>query len=402
MITKFLMPRLSETSDTGKIAEWYVRKGEAVRKGQPLVAVESDKATIDIESPADGFLCKILVQQGEIGQAQTVLALLGESASEELAEIEPGIPEAQENVPEKITQLGEEKYLEATDAQRHRILASPMAVRLASEKGIKLNELRGTGPAGRITKEDVLGAASAQRVSAAPAIDRVIPLTHSRAAIASRMARSKQSVPHAYIQLEVDMGEVLSLRKELAFGLDGGEPLDCSITDLMIKAVALALRDFRVLNSSLQGEEIIVWKDINIGFAVSVDDEGLIVPVVHNADQKSIWEIARSASELVGQARVGRIKLDSLSAGTFTISNLGMYAVDNIIPIINQPECCILGIGKINRKPVVVGDELAFRPMMQMTLSIDHRIVNGALAARFLQRLNNILLEPRILIGKEL
>jgi pyruvate dehydrogenase E2 component (dihydrolipoamide acetyltransferase) len=401
MITKFIMPRLSETSDSAKIAEWYVRKGETVKKGQPLVAVESDKATIDIESPANGFVCQILLQQGEVGQVQAVLALIGESATDDLNAIEPGVPTNHEMVQERVPRADGERHPETSDAQRHRILASPMAVQLAGEKGIKLSEVRGTGPAGRITKEDVLAAASAQQASGTPVIDRVIPFSPARATIAKKMADSKQNVPHAYILMEVNMGEVLSLRKELALGLSEGQPLDCSVTDLLIKAVALALRGFLVLNSRLQDEKIIVYKDINIGFAVSQADEGLVVPVIHKADQKSIWEIAQATGELVSQAREGRIKLDNLSASTFTISNLGMYEVDNIIPIINPPECCTLGIGKITRKPVVVGDDLDILPMMQMTLSFDHRIVDGALAARFLQRLKNILMEPKIMIKME-
>ena len=386
MITEFLLPHLSETSATAKVVEWFVELGKPVRKGERLVAVETDKAVVEIESPADGFLRQVFFQPGSEVQVQAVLALLCSDLSEPVPAIDPyhhfgarKAPSAQEPA----------KRPEPARLEQGRLLASPMAVRLAEELGVDLQDIEGTGPGGRITRDDVLKAAGGKKAEAG-----IPPISPMRRAIAEHMAKSKQVAPHAYVQMEVDMSAVVAFREGQLAGSAGAEPLDCSYTDILVKAVAQCIREFPLTNSSWHEHGIRTSQDINIGIAVSLGDEGLIVPVVRNADGKSIAEIANETKELIRRARERHLAAHEFSGGTFTITNLGMYGVDNFVAIINQPESCILAVGAIKKKPVVAGGEIQIRPMMQMTLSIDHRVVDGAYAARFLQQLQQILSQP--------
>jgi pyruvate dehydrogenase E2 component (dihydrolipoamide acetyltransferase) len=388
MITEFVMPQLSETSATGKIVEWFVEVGQQVRKGERLLAVETDKAVVEIESPSDGFLRCVFFERGKEVQSQTVLALLSFDLSEQLPSIDPYYRLEARSAPAMVESS---KPQEPGEPERARILASPVAVRLAEEKGVDLKQVQGTGPGGRITRDDVLRAAAAPKEPGAG----IIPVSRMRRAIASSMVRSKQVAPHAYVQMEIDMSQVVSLRESLLASPDGAEPLDCSYTDILISAAALSIQEFPLINASWQESGIRIPEDINIGLAVSLGDDGLIVPVVRNADQKSIAEIARETKELIRKAKDRRLAEHEFSGGTFTISNLGMYGVDNFVAIINQPQSCILAVGAIKKKPLVVDDQIQVRPVMQMTLSIDHRVVDGAYAARFLRQLQEILSQPR-------
>ena len=257
-------------------------------------------------------------------------------------------------------------------------MASPAARRLARELGVDLALVKGTGPEGRIVEDDVKRLA--EQPLLLPRVREVVPLVGIRKTTAERLSFSARTAPHSTITMEVDMTNAVKLHKETAV----------SYTDLLIKAVATALRDHPFLNATLENEQIKVFEDINVGFAVATE-KGLVVPVVHNAAQKTVNEIAAKVKELVEKARQGKLSKEDLTGGTFTITNLGMYGVDVFIPIINPPETAILGVGRIAEKLTLVDNQVKIKPVMQLSLSYDHRIVDGAPAAQFLQKVKQVL-----------
>ena len=396
MITKLAMPRLSETTSTGTILAWLVNEGEKVVKGAPLLEVETDKATVEVESPADGFLRKVVYDKGSTVDALTVIALLADDLAEELPEIETDDLAASAELADE-TRAEPVVGAQGHGRERTRLLSSPMAARLAKEKGIELTEVEGTGPDGRITRADVLRAASRKPEMGDMSVATVVPLSKMRKAIAQSTVESKRVAPHGYVLTEIDMSAVIAYRERLNLEARGSETAACSFTDILIKGVAIALRDFPWLNSCLREEGLVIWRDINIGFVVSLEDEGLIVPVVRNADRKSVIEIAHITSELVKKAKQRRMAIGDYSGGTFTISNMGMHGVDSFIAVINPPQSAILAVGRIAKRPYVIGDEVRPVPLMKVTLSSDHRVIDGVLAARFLERLDAILKEPQVL-----
>jgi pyruvate dehydrogenase E2 component (dihydrolipoamide acetyltransferase) len=269
------------------------------------------------------------------------------------------------------------------------VAASPSARKLARERGINLKAITGTGPGGRITKKDVLAAVSAQ-CREQPTVadeDTVVPFSPMRARIAQRLTHSKRSIPHFYISMDVDMSEALAWRQSY----NDKSGMKVTITDMIIKATASALSEFRRINGHVEDDKIILRKAIHIGVAVSVE-EGLIVPVIADADQKSLDEISAASKQNAEAAKLGRLKPQS--PGTFTITNLGMHAVHTFVPIINPPECAILAVGTIARKPAVVAGTIAVREVMTATLACDHRAVDGTYAAQFLERIKYCLENP--------
>lgn len=365
MAKKILMPRLSLTMKEGTVIRWYKKEGESVEKGEPLVEVLSEKVTYDIEAPESGVLRKILAEEGKEVPVNGILGIVG-APDELLLETE----ETVKPVPAEIPTRKVEK----------RVLASPAARRLAREYGVDLERIRGTGPEGRIVERDVERFIQKQMMFT-PRIKEVIPLTGLRKTVAERVSFSFKTAPHITINMEVDMSNVVALHKKLE---------GVSYTDMLVKAVAKALRKHPLLNSALEEGQIKVFEDINVGVAVAVEN-GLVVPVVHNADKKSLLEIASQLKELVEKAKKARLEKKELTGGTFTITNLGMYDVDFFTPIINPPETAILGVGKILEKPVVVDNRVVVKPMLTLSLSFDHRVVDGAPAARFLQEVKRTL-----------
>jgi len=372
-VTRVVMPRLSLTMKTGTVVQWFKKEGETVQKDEPLVEVLSEKVTYDVEAPASGILRRILALEGTdvpVAQALGVIAAPDEQILETEAVAEAAVKEVEEAaaVPEKgIVEKAEE-----------RVVASPAAKRLAREHGLDLTQVRGSGPGGRIVEEDVKRFIEGTRMQ--PRVREIIPLTGIRKTTAERVSQSARTAPHSTITMEVDMTNASRLRGEA----------QASYTDMLVKAVAKSLREQPVMNATLEDEQIKVFEDVNVGVAVATE-KGLVVPVVHNADKKSLSEIASALKELVEKAREGRLTKEDVTGGTFTITNLGMYGVDVFIPIINPPETAILGVGRVTEKPVAVNGQITIKPVVQLSLSFDHRIVDGAPAARFLQRVKQIL-----------
>jgi len=372
LVTRVVMPRLSLTMKAGTVVQWFKKEGETVQKGEPLVEVLSEKVTYDVEAPESGVLRRILAVEGtDVPVAQGIGIIA--AADEQVPEIEVA-PEAP--LEAAMVEAVEERAL--MEKGEERIVASPAAKRLAKEQGVDLSKVVGTGPEGRIVEDDVTRFLEETRK--APRVREIIPLTGIRKTTAERLSLSARTAPHSTITMEVDMTNAVKTR----------EKTQTSYTDMLVKAVAQALKEHRLLNATLEREQIKVFEDISVGVAAATE-RGLVVPVVHNADTKSLSEIASALKELVEKAREGILTKEDLAGGTFTITNLGMYGVDVFIPIINPPETAILGVGRVTEKPVVVSGQIAIKPAMQLSLAYDHRIVDGAPAARFLQTVKQIL-----------
>lgn len=398
MATDVIMPALGVAQQTGILLKWLKAEGQSVSKGEPLMEVETDKATVEIEAAASGILANITARAGDevpVGQKIAVISALGEAPpttqkTTPPTRHQPPRPQGEgrgEGRP--LTPTPPVKPAAPTAPVGGRLLASPAARRLAQEKGIALASLRGSGPEGSILAEDVLRAAPdlAPKPQTTPAAQEVIPLTPMRRIVGQRMTQSKQSAPHFYISMDIDMSAVASLRTEWKERGDASVP---SINDFILHACASALKDFPSINSSFAERGIQQHSDINIGMAVALD-EGLVVPVIRNADRLSLAELAVQSRELADKAQKKKLFPLDYEGGTFTVSNLGMLGVDNFIAIINPPQSAILAVGRV--APRVVADDgmFAIRSLMTATLSADHRVVDGAIAARFLQQVKQYL-----------
>lgn len=433
MITEVILPVLGETMNEGTIVEWLKKEGDPVKRGELLFTFESDKATLEVEAPATGFLRKILVPTGQTVPILTVVGLITSTMDESLEEVEMGVsapplpstptrifasPRARKLAQEQgvdLTQLvgsGPDgriverdvlAYLEALPK------ATPVAQRLAEQAGLDLRTIPGTGPGGRITKEDVERALAVRAPAAPPPISAVaapvpaealaeMEMKGVRAIIARRMHESHQTTAPVTLTTEADATTFVELRERLKEALAAELGFDIGYNDLLIKLAARALRDFPYMNARLEGETIRHLRDIHIALAVDTD-RGLLVPVIRNADRKGVSEIARELRDLVERARMGKALPDELTGSTFTITNLGMHEIDAFTPIINLPEVAILGVGRIKARPAVVNGELGVRQMVWLSLTFDHRLVDGAPAARFLQRIKQLIENPYILLG---
>lgn len=376
MVTKVVMPRLSLTMKEGTVVQWFKKEGETVKKGDPIVEVLSEKVTYDVEAPASGILRKILAVEGVDVPVAGTLGIIAEP-DEPLPEIEEvAVTTAPPERIEKVAPLPEKEIVKKV---RERVLASPAAKRLAREHDIDLTKVRGSGPEGRVVEADVRGYLEEKR-ALAPRVREVIPLAGIRKTTAERVSLSARTAPHSTVTMEVDMSNAVKLREES----------QVSYTDILVKAVAKALEEHRLLNSTLEREQIKIYEDINVGVAVATE-KGLVVPVIRNANTKSLTQVASTLKELVEKAKKGKLTKEDVTGGTFTITNLGMYGVEVFIPIINPPEAAILGVGKVTEKPVIINKEIKIKPIMYLSLSYDHRIVDGAPAAQFLQKVKQIL-----------
>ena len=374
------MPRLSLTMKEGTVVEWFKKEGDTVKKGEPLVEVLSEKATYDVEAPASGVLRKILAEEGTDVPVAGTLGIIT-APNEELPEIEAAAPPAVEA--EEAVAAPERKVVEKVE---ERIIASPVAKRLAKEHGIDLTQIHGSGPDGRIVEEDVRSLIEETRTMRR--VREIIPLTGIRKTAAERVSLSAQTAPQSTITMEVDMSNATELRGKIGV----------SYTDMLVKAVAKALTEHPIINSTLEKEQIKIFADINIGVAVATE-MGLIVPVIRDANGKSLTEISSTLKELVEKAKQSKLAKEDLTGGTFTITNLGMYGVDVFTPIINPPETAILGAGRVAEKPIVMDEQVVVRPVMQLSLTFDHRVVDGAPAAEFLQKVKQKLENPDVLLA---
>ncbi len=443
MAKEIVMPRLSDTMEEGKILKWHKRPGDEVHKGEILAEIETDKANMELEAYDTGVLTQIVVDEGgqvpigqpiayigsasEVQQGGTVAqtAPLAESPSASApASAQPERPSEAVTAVASATPREESPAQPATTSTSEdgRIKASPLARRIASERGIDLHQVRGTGPGGRILRADVeafqpsaapvpaaqpvqvpASAIPAQPAPAQPAAQvespfqrgQTVELNRMQQTIAKRMAASKQQAPHFQVTVEVDTVDLTELRKRLN---DAGEEVRISYNDLIVKAVALALADMPLLNASWRDGSVYVNAEINVGIAVSVPF-GLVVPVIHDADKKGVRAIAGENKAMVARTRENRMRQEDLQGATFTISNLGMYDVDEFTAIIDLPTVAILAVGSIAEKPVVRNGEIVIRETMRMTISADHRVVYGAEAAQFMQIVKRRLENPYSLLG---
>jgi len=392
------MPKLGQTMEEGTVLTWLKHPGERVSRGEPLVQIETDKVVCDIEASQSGLLHTVLAQEGEkipVGNAIAVIAAEGETVNvatllgtrpQSPGSVSP--PPLQERAAASAPSL-QSRTAAATAPREIRI--SPAARKLAREHGIPLESLQGTGPGGRIVVEDVERATVAPTLAATPErVRRIIPLAGLRGTIAQRMTQSWTQVAHVTEVMEIDMTEVVALRRRRMAAWEREFGVRVSLTDVLTFAVARTLREFPDLNARLEGQEIKVLEDIHLGVAVATP-AGLIVPVIRHADQRSLGDIAQQSAQLAEKAHARRLTLDEVSGGTFTLTNLGSYGIEIFTPLVNYPQCAILGIGRVAERPVVVPGRIAVRAMMYVSLSFDHRIIDGAPAAMFLQKLKERL-----------
>ena len=453
MITKVVMPKLSDAMETGKVIKWLKKEGDAVKGGDVIAEIETDKANVEIEAFGTGVLRKILVGEGgqvPVGELIGVIADPAEdvsgvaaapakpapppapapaSAAPRLTPVPAAAPagplpamESYRSVPATtavVTMTPAAASIAAPAGGR--VKASPLARKIAGQTGVDLRLIQGTGPGGRIIRRDVEAAQAVPPPAPAPAISRPaaagappqrarpefivpprpevefedVPMSPMRAAIAKRMPMSKAPVPHFYVTSEVDMDPAWALREQLN-GLEGQPKI--SVTDMVIKATALALLKNPGVNAQLNGQAIRVHHRAHIGVAVALD-QGLITPVLRDCDVKPLGRIAVEARDLAARARGGKLRAQEMSGATFSISNLGMFDVEEFSAIINPPEGAILAVGSVLQKPVVDDGEIRVGRRMKMTISCDHRVMDGAMGARFLQDLKRLLEEPlRLLV----
>jgi pyruvate dehydrogenase E2 component (dihydrolipoamide acetyltransferase) len=382
LVTKVIMPKWGYMLE-GIVVEWLKNEGDKVKQGEPLFVVETEKVTQEVEAPATGILLKIFSSVGSVVPVGQVVAAIGEE-EERLS--------AERFHAEKITEPMVEFVLEGkppTPKPQERILISPAARKLAQEHGVDFSTLTGTGPGRRIVREDILRAIEVSRKSqdlAELKVAEMIPLTGRRKTISDRVSRSIREAAHGTISMEIDATNMVAIRE----GHLGGSEERISYTDMVVWAVAQTLQENPLMNSTLDGEAIKIYEDVNIGVAVA-SEHGLIVPVIQNANKKSISEIASIRKELVDLARQNRLSLPDVMNGTFTVTNLGMYDVDVFTPIVFPPQTGILGVGKIRKKPVVEEGKIVAKSVLSLSLSFDHRVIDGVPGAKFLQRIKELL-----------
>ena len=418
MSSQVTLPRLGQGMESGVIVKWLKSEGEQVEKGDPLYELDTEKVTQEVEADSSGVLLKILANEGdeiEVGKAIAVIGEAGEEVSEEEEEETPDRVEPDEGGAE----IGVEKPAEGperedereegreagTDAPSEpeqranggRVKASPLARRIAKERGVDLAQLRGTGPEGRIVAEDVERAGvSPQRApaappSAAPGEVEVVKLNQMRKTIARRMTEAWEA-PAFQISMSADMTASIRLREALLERVEEGG-VRPTYSDILTKVVALALMRHRDMNAHFAGDEVHLFPTANIGIAVAIP-HGLVVPVIPSCETRSIPEIAAARTDIVGRTREGKLRAEDLENGTFTISNLGMYGVERFTAVLNPPQAGILAVGAIEEHPVVVDGDLEIQPRMDLTLTVDHRSVDGATASEFLRTVKSFLEEP--------
>ena len=407
------MPRMSDTMEEGNIVGWLKKEGDKVKIGETIAEVETDKATMELDSFVEGVILHIAIMEGPV-PINGVIAVIGKEGEDWKAALaasgdsngaakaeEPAVPQPTEPTPVLSAPTQPEP---STD---DRVKASPLARSIAEEAGINLSQVKGSGDFGRIVKRDVeaylSGAPAAQPATAidpdhsvipfAPAIPgsnyEEKPVSQMRKTIARRLAQSKFSAPHFYLTIEVDMEKAISIRKQI----NEVAPVKISFNDLVLKAVAASLRQHPAVNASWLEDRIRYNRDIHIGVAVAVED-GLLVPVIRHADMKTLSQVNEEVKTFAEKAKNRKLQPEEMQGNTFTISNLGMFGIEEFTAIINPPDACILAVGTIVEKPVVKDGQIVVGQRMKMTLSCDHRVVDGATGARFLETMRSILEDP--------
>ncbi len=413
------MPKLSDTMTEGVVAEWHKNVGDQVESGEVLAEIETDKATMEFESFQDGVLLHIGVDKGATAAVDSILAILGEAGEDVsgLLAAEAEAPAAAAPAPEPAPAPAPApapveaapapapapvaapapavapaaKVAAPAPSANGKIKASPLAARLAAERGIDLGRVAGTGDGGRIVKRDIEGYVPAPAAAGLGAVESStdFPVTQMRKTIARRLAESKFTAPHFYLKLSVDMGAAVEARQ----AINAEEGVKVSFNDMVVKAVSLALKKHPAVNSAWMDTHIRQNDHVHIGVAVAVED-GLLVPVVRHADRKSLTEIGAEVKDYAGKAREKKLQPSDWEGNTFTISNLGMFGIEDFTAIINPPDACILAVGGISDVPVVKDGAVVPGKVMKLTLSCDHRVVDGATGAAFLQEVKSLLEHP--------
>lgn len=402
MAKEILMPKLGMTMETGTIMQWFKEEGDTVEAGEVLLEVMTDKINIEVEAYESGVLLKTYYQEDDVVPVNQVIGYIGQP-NEEVPDQPPEIDSQESNTEEKSEEApSSQKKTEVTNNQSiDKPRATPAARKWAREYGIQLADVPGSGPRGRIHVEDVQKFVKEQKqqqtrvpeIPVAESVQSRTSVTGMRKVIGERMLQSVQQAPHVTLHTQIDMKQSVDLRKQLLPVIEEQTGFRLSYTEIILKAVAVTLRKHPMLNASMVQDEIVVHDQINIGLAVSHPD-GLLVPVLRQVDQLGLAALTQESKQVAQQARSGQLSPDALQGGTFTVSNLGMYAVDEFTPIINLPETAILGVGRIQEKPVGVDGEIVLRPMMSLSLSFDHRVIDGAPAAAFLTDLKATLENP--------
>jgi pyruvate dehydrogenase E2 component (dihydrolipoamide acetyltransferase) len=443
MATKVIMPKLSPTMEEGQISRWLKKEGDKVAMGEPLAEIDTDKATMEMQALANGVLRKIIVNEGQSAPLGDLIAVIGtadedissllaapapaaeKEAAPKPAEREPAPPPAPTAQPAPQAEAaaasaasagngqgGQPAPAPAAAAASGRIIVSPLAARMAAESGLDLRLVQGSGPGGRIIKKDIEAAISQPKAAPAPqryprpvepgqtapvagaSAYRDEPATQIRQTIAKRLVTSLGPVPHFFLTSEIEMDRAAEMRR----GINALDPdLKISINDIIIKVAAAALIQHPEVNASFQEKFLRYYEHADVGVAVAIED-GLITPVVRAADQKSLSQIAAEVRELAERARSKKLKPEEYTGATFSISNLGMFGIDEFTAVINPPEGAILAIGAMTPKPVVRDNEIVVRQIMRVTMSCDHRVIDGATGAKFLQTFKKILENPLYLV----
>ena len=441
MATEVVMPALGITVEKGIVVEWYKQEGEVVEKGEPIFMVEADKITTDVESPASGILSKIMVPAEIDVPILTVLALISEPgeklpdqynvSGDEIKRSEPelenlpavdtgslslsatesaittrAVPAArklakkhgldlsglQGNGPDGIILLKDVKSAIVTAQQRPKVMVSSLARKLAEKESVSLTDIEGSGVRGRIMRADI-EASLTKSGTENLTLGSIIPMSSVRKTIADRMAQSAFTAPHIYFFSEVCLDPLLHFRNEVLPDFESSFGVRLSINDFLIKAVALTIQDFPMLNAQIQNDQIYIFPEINIGLAVALSN-GIIVPAIEHANKSGLLDIARQRDDLVHRARIGKLKLTETDRGTFTISSLANYDITHFTAILNPPQSGILSVGKMDEKLVMIDDRVISKQVTCFGLSVDHRIIDGTMAAEFLQNLKNKLERP--------
>jgi len=414
MATIIEMPKLSDTMTAGTVVNWLKKEGDVIESGDILAEIETDKATQELETFDDGTILKIYVDVGGKAPCGAPLCAIGE-AGEAAPEEAPAAPETKDEVNSREeapvatpTKKSEPAPAPAATKQAggSRVFASPLARKIAEEKGILLDAVKGSGPSGRILKADVLAAAEAgisnttgSAVATAPLEEKLTPVSTMREVIARRLLESKTQVPHFYLEKELDAGPLLKTRAAVNDKFkQQGQPIKLTVNDYILKAAAEALRAVPAMNTSWEGDNIRQHGAIHLSFGVALED-GLVTPVIRDAENKSLVAISREARELIDKARAKKLTPEEMSGSTFTVTNLGMFGINNFYGIINTPNAGILSVGGTFKKPVVdEHDNIVIGHRMSIGISGDHRVVDGAIAAMYLKSLAEILENPALML----
>ncbi len=372
------MPRLDPGMQSGKIVEWLKKEGEQVKKGEPILVVEGEKTTFEIEAPESGLLTRILAKPGDDVPVTQAVAIIGEPTTK------PESPQQQTTTHAASSEVAPRTPTTPQPAKQQ-VIASPAARRLAQEQVVDISQVTGTGPGGRISSEDIMAAAKKTAPQAtqsrSPTVLKRTKLEGIRKAVAERLSYSARNTVAVTITMETDATTLVSLKEKESH---------IAFTALAVKAVAKSLEKHLIVNSSLEGDEIVTYSQINVALAINTD-QGLVAPAIQNTNKKTVREINAEINELAEKAKANRLTIENLTGGTFTVTNLGACDVESFAPIINPPQCAILGLGRIAYKPVAVGGQVVAKPTTMLTLVFDHRIIDGVPAARFLQEVKRNL-----------